>query len=272
MYLCDSHTHSLFSHDTDADLDEMCAAAISAGMDELCVTDHFDANLITDDDPIYEPDKAEPAIRTIAEKYAGRLTVTYGLELGEPHELPEYTEALLSSGHRFDYIIGSLHNLKGAPDFYCVDFRSMSDDEIDKTYDSYIEQTLEMIEYGGFMSLGHFGYPLRIIYGKGRTIDLSRHEPGTEKVLSEIISRDIALEINTCTLRMELGSVTPVPSVIEKYFSMGGRRITIGSDAHDPDRIGYAVADTQKALYDMGFREITVYHGGRPEQRKISFD
>ena len=42
MYLCDIHSHTKVSHDSTAELSDMARAAISAGLRELCVTDHHD--------------------------------------------------------------------------------------------------------------------------------------------------------------------------------------------------------------------------------------
>ena len=40
MYLADYHTHSRMSPDADAPMAELAEAAIAAGLDELCFTDH----------------------------------------------------------------------------------------------------------------------------------------------------------------------------------------------------------------------------------------
>lgn len=42
MYLSDYHTHSRLSFDAHAPLSKLAEAAADAGLDELCVTDHFD--------------------------------------------------------------------------------------------------------------------------------------------------------------------------------------------------------------------------------------
>ena len=42
MYLCDIHSHSKISPDSRAELSDMARAAVSAGLRELCVTDHCD--------------------------------------------------------------------------------------------------------------------------------------------------------------------------------------------------------------------------------------
>lgn len=269
MYICDSHSHSCFSYDSDAAVEAMCEAAIDVGIDELCITDHFDANLIEPDElpeDHYNAKAAEKAIRAAAEKYADSMTLTYGLELGEPHELPEYTKYILSQA-KFDYVIGSLHNLRGMPDFYVVPFRDMDDARADKIFRGYFDQTLEMIDFGGFNTLGHLGYPFRIS-GLER-VDLRIYRTAIEKIYSALIKNGIALEVNTSGLRGGINSLLPTAQMIEWYRAMGGRLITVGSDAHTADVIGHSVADTLKTLSDMGFTEYTVFRDGNPVMMKL---
>ena len=42
MYLADYHTHTRFSPDGSATMTEMAQAALDAGMDEICFTDHVE--------------------------------------------------------------------------------------------------------------------------------------------------------------------------------------------------------------------------------------
>ena len=42
MYLADYHTHSRISPDAGKSMAEMAEAAIAAGLDELCFTDHME--------------------------------------------------------------------------------------------------------------------------------------------------------------------------------------------------------------------------------------
>ena len=42
MYLCDVHTHTKISPDSKAELSDTARAAIKAGLQEFCVTDHCD--------------------------------------------------------------------------------------------------------------------------------------------------------------------------------------------------------------------------------------
>ena len=269
MYICDSHVHSLYSYDSESPLEAICEKAIGAGLSEVCITDHYDANLDTGDEPIYDAVAAEAGVRRIASEYAGKLKVTYGLELGQPHELPDCTKAILAA-HDFDFIIGSLHNARGEPDYYCVPFEKMDDAGYKKTMDAYFEQTLEMLEFGGFHTLGHFGYPWRLSVGKGHPTDAQRHRAAITGIFRYMISNGIALEVNTSGLRREdVGTTHPLPEMLEWYREMGGRLLTVGSDAHSCKVVGAGIPETHKMLRDIGFTEYTVFCGGKPVQKQL---
>lgn len=267
MYICDSHTHTLFS-DAKKTVAEMCEAAVGR-VDEICITDHFEPVLeFTGIYQDYDENEAEKQIREQAERFKGKLTVSYGIELGQPHQEPEKTKRLLSA-HEFDFIIGSIHSLRDKDDFCHYDYRNYSEDELKRMIDDYVDETHEMIELGGFCSLGHFGYPLRYLYNCKREYDILSHKSGIEKMIELLIRNNIALEVNTASLHYSLAKVLAYPEIVDKYFRMGGRLITIGSDSHSSDDIGHAIPETQQMLKNIGFTEFTVYRKGRPVWMKL---
>ncbi len=267
MYICDSHTHTRFS-DAKNTVSEMCQAALGR-VDEICITDHFEPVLeFTGIYQDYDENEAEKQIREQAQLLEGRLVVSYGIELGQPHQEPEKTKRLLDA-HDFDFTIGSIHSLRDMDDFCHYDYRSYTEDDFKKLIDKYIDETHEMIGLGGFCSLGHFGYPLRYFYACSKEYDLLKHKSGIEKMLELLIGQGIALEVNTASLYYSLAKVLAYPEIVDMYYRMGGRLITLGSDTHAVDDIGHALPETQKMLKDIGFTEFTVYHKKQPIQMKL---
>ena len=266
-YLCDAHLHTEYSYDSSASLRAVCEAAIKRGLDEICITDHYDANL-AGKEPDYDADAAERAVKAIAAEYDGRLMVGYGLERGEAHEYPDCTRAMLAA-HDFDFVIGSLHNNVGAPDFYLVPFEKMSDGEYHAVMREYFETTLEMLDVGGFNSLGHLGYPWRLSVPKGHPADPDGHRAVIDEIYRVLIREGVALEVNASGLRKEVGVVHPLPGMIARYRELGGRLVTIGSDAHRPEAVGDGIREVHAILRDVGFTEYTVFRGGKPYQMKL---
>ena len=267
MYICDSHTHTLFS-DARNTVAEMCGAA-RGRVDEICITDHFEPTLeLTGIYQDYDEFEAEKQIREQAERLKDELTVSYGIELGNPHQAPEKTKALLAA-HEFDFVIGSIHALRDKDDFCHYDYRGFTDAQLSEMIGAYIDETHEMIELGGFNSLGHFGYPLRYFYNCGREYDVLSHKSGIDKMIELLIKNDVAMEVNTASLHYSLAKVLAYPEIVERYFRAGGRLITLGSDSHATDDIGHALAESQQMLKNIGFTEYTVYRKGQPVQIKL---
>ena len=128
MYLSDYHTHSRLSFDAHAPLSELAEAAADAGLDELCVTDHFDfldENGVPAEGYDWAPAVAQhqQALPAAGE----RLTLKLGLELGMPHLNPAAAAAICARPEA-DFILGSVHNLspeRGGTDLFFLDFSTV---------------------------------------------------------------------------------------------------------------------------------------------------
>ena len=146
----DYHTHTHFSCDSQATMEQMCQAAMAAGLPEIGFTEHFD-NVPQDEGCGYfrlEPWAA--ALEACRRQYAGRLTVRAGIEIGEPHVYAPEVKALLAQ-YPFDYVIGSLHWV-GAAFTFATDYFQRPADE---AYGAYFEELEKMTRLGDFDILGH---------------------------------------------------------------------------------------------------------------------
>ena len=79
------------------------------------------------------------------ERYAGRLEILTGVELGEPMFDRERSARLLR-GHPYDFVLGSLHNLEDGVDYFHYDYASA---DIGAVLDIYFRAELELVEMGG---------------------------------------------------------------------------------------------------------------------------
>ena len=72
-----------------------------------------------------------------------------------------------------------------------------------------------------------------------------------------MIRRGVALELNVSTLYRE-GVTMPTPELIALYRRTGGRLISVGSDAHHPDRVTFSFDRAAEILRDCDFTELAV--------------
>lgn len=268
MYICDQHLHTQYSFDGDrekATMDHMAEAAIAAGLSEICITDHYDINgMIEKIYPEYDAENARAAIFAAKEKYKDKLTITYGIELGQATHYPTESKKLLKS-YPFEYVIGSIHNMKDVPDFFYIDFTHMTEAHIESLWGRYLNEIEDLVEFGGFSTLAHLTYPLRYINKCHRQLDMKKYFERIADIFQKLIRQNIALEVNTSGLRQGMGTTMPDQALVALYYECGGRMITCGSDAHTSADVGAGISETYHMLKKIGFRSITRFRNRTPE-------
>ena len=79
------------------------------------------------------------------------------------------------------------------------------------------------------------------------------------------------IELNTSSRAYHLKSLMPSREILELYHDMGGKIITIGSDAHNADRVGDRVMESQKILKEIGFNGIYTFDQMKPNFMNLNF-
>ena len=126
----------------------------------------------------------------------------------------------------------------------------------------YYESILENLHaYKGFDVYGHLDYALRYAPNKGYTLDYKEFGDILDAILTEIVDSGLGIELNTAGLRFGMNHPNPHEDVIRRYRELGGDIITVGSDAHSPESIGYAFHKVKDILTECGFTHYNVFHG-----------
>ena len=86
-------------------------AAVRAGLDEICVTDHVDTVLWGDHRPRehFDWSRLLRELPEARETYTGRLVIRLGAELGEAPMGFDRAEKLLGEAPMLEFVIGSVH-------------------------------------------------------------------------------------------------------------------------------------------------------------------
>lgn len=261
---CDLHTHSLHSFDGHDSVDALCRAAIAAGLRVIAITDHCDIDGIHDG--YYAPYPAEDArmaVDAAREKYGDRLEIIWGVELGQPYVYPEDSRKLLRE-NPFDFVIGSLHNLVGVPDFYYMDAAKIPARQVLDLFIRALDETERLLlAFDGIDTVAHLTYPLRYFRRAGRTVSLDEAEPALRRVFRCMAEREIALEVNASGFRHGIGMTLPEAPLISMYLQEGGRCVTVGSDAHYAADVGSGIAQTMTMLRELGVPELLTFREGK---------
>ncbi|OUQ25423.1 hypothetical protein B5E80_04350 [Flavonifractor sp. An135] len=265
MFLIDYHTHSQLSPDADFPLAEMAAAGAAAGLREMCITDHYDR--MKEHGGGFQPDYDwAPALaqyRAVLPTLPEGFTLRLGIEYGSAPVDPEYAQSMLALPE-LDFVIGSLHNRSeklGGEDFFYGDYQN--EGECYAALDDYFTSMERLVELPGcYDVLGHIIYPLRYM---PQSITLDRYRERIDAILGRVVANDRGIELNTYNGR----TIEPWRWVLERYRAHGGEQITLGSDAHFPERVGLGLEAGAQLLLDTGFRYVTTYEKHRPAMHRI---
>ena len=88
-------------------------------------------------------------------------------------------------------------------------------------------------------------------------------EKNTDKILSVIIEKNIALEVNTSSF-YALGDFFPSKDILKQYHKMGGFLITMGSDAHVAENASVQFEKALQTVREIGFDKMYYYKKRKP--------
>ncbi|MBC7234295.1 MAG: histidinol-phosphatase HisJ family protein [Chloroflexi bacterium] len=248
----DMHVHSHFSVDSQATIEAMCRAAIDLGLKALCFAEHMDLNPNDEGYGFFRYQAYSQAIDEARERFADRLTILKGVEFGEPHLYPREVERM--NGQDLDVILAGIH---------WIDDRFVGDLALHQAYgarqdprrlfERYYQDMLRAVRHGGFDVLAHLDLPKRYL-GHG-----CEEIPLIDEVLREVVRAGMALEINTSPLRKGVNACAPDAPLLRRYASVGGRRLTLGSDAHAPNEIATGFERAMELALTAGPGDVGIY-------------
>ena len=267
-HLCDCHTHTWYSFDASCNIDELCQAAFDKGLSAIAMTEHYD--YAQKGGTGHYSARAEQRVREVAAAkahWAGKLEVLCGIELGQPHLDPAVSRAFANCGD-FDLVIGSLHDLRPGRDLY-RDFAYATAEECDAVYKDFFDEARELVRNCDVDVFGHYDYPLRLMGKAGVSPNMERWKDRMLPFLKDLAQSGIALELNTTGLRRWMNRPAGEGWILQAFRDYGGRRVTIGSDAHHTYHVGAGVRETCGILRQNGFDSVTIYRQRKPVQLSI---
>lgn len=263
MIKIDSHMHSSFSSDSQADPESMIQQAIMKRFSYVCFTDHLDYDYPGDEGMFcLDVDKYFRILGELKEKYAEKITLLIGVELGLQPHLAGRLQKLFEQ-YSFDFCIGSTHVVNHVDPYYPDFFVGRTEKD---AYEEYFECVLRNIQaFHEFDVLGHLDYVVRYGPNRNRFYTYSKHKEIIDEILRYLIEKGIGIEINTSGFKYGLGHPSPHEDILERYHELGGEIITIGSDAHAPEHFAYEFTKAQNILKRCGFSYYTYFKERKPE-------
>ena len=248
----DSHMHTEVSADSAMKAADALERAAKLGVGAV-FTEHEDMDFPGEKDFTFSPEdywKKYEALRGEGERL--RLGVERGMQEG----LAEKNRAFVKKAP-FDQVIGSIHTLLGFDLYYETLYEGREKDEV---YRLYLRAMASCVRsHGAFIDiLAHIDYIAR--YAAYRDAELTYAVYGEEidEVLAALIETDTVLELNTRRFDAPQGKASLVP-IFRRYRELGGREVTLGSDAHDACAVAFAFCEAQDLAESLGLRIVTFF-------------
>ena len=248
MHLFDNHNHSQFSFDGGRTSVEASArAAAAADLKGICFSDHCD-HYVPPMKASFEDLKPEhfdvPQQQAEIDRVQGLLgdniKILKGIEIGMYEECREDIRKVLSE-NSFDQVLASVHYIQQTDPYYGGYY---DDKDWKQAYGTYLETIYrEMTWLADFDIMGHYDYIVRYAPYPVTSIRYSDFSDIFDEMFRYLIQEGKALEINTKSYENHKGrTVVQDKDVLLRYREMGGEIISLGSDSHDPSRVGSGFA------------------------------
>ncbi len=273
MELYDNHNHSQFSFDGWRTSVEMSAlSAAEKGLRGICFTDHCDFATpeMGFEDPLKEVFDVEAQQKEIdrVRTMMPETKILKGIEVGVNKGCRDQLAAHLAV-HSFDQIIASVHYIDGEDPFKGEYYIGKTWKE---AYSYYLELLWEEMQWLGdrFDIMGHFDYVTRYGPYPETSITYKAFSDLLDPMLRFLAENGKALEINTKTYQNFNGRVPELdPEILRRYRELGGEIISLGSDSHNKDMIGFNFVHFAEYLKSLGFKYLPHYENRRLHMTKI---
>lgn len=261
IYLSDYHLHSKYSFDSKQSIEEIINKGILMELNEICLTEHISFDPNDKSYNFFDFKEYEAEIEELSIKYSNKIKIKKGLEIGEYHLYKEDFDKYFDE-HNLDFIIGSIHNL---------DNKSLRQNIIEigahNTYKTYFTELLQFAQIGDFDVLGHLDIVQRYAFNENGIYKFDDYKDLIYDILKVIISRGKGIEINTSGLNNNL--LFPKLEVLKMYRDLKGEILTIGSDAHDTNRVGEKISYVYNMLKNLGFKYTFTYDSRKFDGRLL---
>ncbi|MFD2671005.1 histidinol-phosphatase HisJ [Marinicrinis sediminis] len=255
----DYHTHHARCGHAQGDLEDYVKRGIEIGLDQLGLSDHMPLLHVNPD--TYYPEMAmsmeelpryvEECLQ-LKETYKNQIDLRIGLE-GDYIEGYEDQIAAIIDKYPWDYVIGSVHFLG---EWDVTDYRQTGQWEgRDRlaVYEAYYDAVQKAARTGLYDYIGHVDVIKRFGYAPVESVEHLERQ-----TLEVIRDCDMAIELNASGLRMPVAEMFPKRSMLAYALELG-IPLTIGSDAHQPERLSQYLDEARACLKEIGYTQLATF-------------
>ncbi len=244
-------------------LDAYCVLAVERGIAELAITDHVDFDPTMPAYGYASFADRERDVREAAERWAGRgLAIRFGVEVTYERRYEDDIRGWLRR-HPHDYVIGSVHISEVSPYKASNVAGFVAGRSLPDIVAPYFDEVIGAARSGLFDTIGHLDFVKRYLVPHVLPAQLAAAPELYEPVLAALVESGTALEVNASgpaaaaardvSVRGDRGALPG---------ELGGRHVTIGSDAHRTEWFAYGLARAYGHVAGAGFEALTFRRGG----------
>lgn len=272
MKIYDSHMHSKNSHDGCEPVGKIAETAQKMGVSGITITDHADVAWFKSAEKINNIKTLKKEINDCKDAYD--IEIMCGTELGDMLDTP-YEKEIYEVCDGLDFVLASTHvrmTYQMLFDDYVKNMQYIenhSDSDIDVFLRKYYGNLKQIISKIKADSVAHITFPFKYI-GPQNHIDVQNYYSDIKEILDIAIKRGMALELNTSSSDRGMMEFMPNKDILCEYKKMGGKMITLGSDAHVVTSIGRNFDNAFKLMKECGFESYFVYKKRQPFEINLS--
>jgi histidinol-phosphatase (PHP family) len=252
----DYHVHTRLCKHASGEPAEYLDVARSAGLPQICFSDHAPAPDGYDTETRMDMDQF-PAYRAMVEplRAPGSPGVLFGIEADYyPGGLPFLREWL--PAQRFDLVLGSVHFVDGWPFDHPAHLAEWKSVDVSGVWRRYFELVGALADTRAFDAVAHLDLPKKFGHRPGDPVLREAVLPA----LDRMAAAGMAVEVNTSGLRKPVREIFPSQQILAWALERE-IPITFGSDAHRPEDVGHAFAEAVRWARDAGYQECVRYRG-----------
>lgn len=279
--LADYHVHCEFSDDSFEPMENQIERGIALGLEEICFTDHVDYGIKKDWDEgniIWRPGDPHTGVpdmpianvdyplyfdklHRMQARYGDAITIKKGLEFGiQTHTVNQFEKLYIRYQKELDFVLLSMHQVHDL-EFWTQDFqRGKSQAEYNREYYEEIYKVMQI--YDHYSVLAHLDLIVR--YDQMGVYPFANVQDIVTEILKFAILKGKGIELNTSSWRYGLKNTQPSRAILKLYKQLGGKIITIGSDAHNISQLGDHLQEGRNVLKECGFDEICTFEHMQP--------
>jgi|SRR5579871_1560411 len=265
-YAVDYQVHSRRSHDGRATIAQQCERAVELGLNEIGFSEHKDFDPADPGVNYFDYEAYMTEIEAARDRWNDALLIRAGVEIDYQVWFEDKIASFLDT-HEFDFVLGSVHyvgrKLLMSPEYNQTRTR-------ESAYRDYFAAVADSVSTGLFDVVAHLEYANRRGVEAWGPYNPAPFRNQLNELFAMMVAREIPLEINTAGLHQGLELTYPTADTVALYAEQGGRRISIGSDAHHPDQLAHAYGLAVKIAQLNGIENVCTWH--RRKVKEVPLD